>query len=224
MSKLIITVTAIVLVVLLAVSGVVEVKVNASKFEGAPARIKSVVMDKVATNKVKAWLVNVKRDGEQWLIKDEQKKFELALLYVEQDVEALKQMVDDESFDGEAVVVQAELLEKSVNRVKSVAETVSVEVMAGAKDSSKETFGLVSDMLKQVVELVEDEEELPASVIALKEALVSEEGLFTVKEGEEADEVVEEVEAEAAEVAGTQDEESAVKETKEEQAEIPLVF
>lgn len=137
-----------VLVAVLMVGGVLEVRIHLDKIADVPGALIAFVSKPTTQAKARVLFTNIKRKGEQLIVRDEEKKTKLALLYVKQDSAKLQEMVG--TAEPEALLPQAQLLADSMARVKTQLDAVSLDTLGALKDESREALGAAEETLKQL--------------------------------------------------------------------------
>ncbi len=137
-----------VLVAVLMVGGVLEVRIHLDRIADVPGALIAFVSKPTTQAKARVLYTNIKRKGEQLIVRDEEKKTKLALLYVKQDSARLQEMVG--TAESEALLPQAQLLADSMARVKTQLETVSLDTLGALKDDSREALAAAEETLKQL--------------------------------------------------------------------------
>lgn len=122
----------------LVMGGVLEVKVHPERFSQVPGAVVAYVSQPSTQAQARVLFTNLKRRGEQLIIKDEEKKTKLALLYVSQDAARLEEILG--SADADTLLPQAELLADSIKRVKDQLDAASLETVGALKDDSREAI------------------------------------------------------------------------------------
>lgn len=201
----------------LVIGGVVEFKVHPDRIGQLPATLMGYVQE---PSNLAGWgmtFTNLKRQGEQLFVRDEEKRFELSLGYVKTDAEALQEHIKDTGEHGEQALARAQLLAKSMSRVEEQLNDVPVDVLTKFKDTTRESFTLAESSLKSLKEKREAyaalEQRFGTVTEALEEQLAK---LFTVAGGGSKEE---------GEVAGAKDEpKSTPTSTQSEIKAVPLNF
>ena len=173
MSKL--TILALLIIVAaLIFSGVIEIKVFPSRIVEAPKRIKETVFDKSFIARSRVLGVNLKRTGEQLLVRDEEKKIDLVLLYVQLDAERLSKLVDEQA-DINQLTIEGTLLAKSLERVRDVTKTAPEDTLDAIKDEATKTMTSAQEALallsKQAEQLKESQEQFSNLIKAIDEQI-----------------------------------------------------
>lgn len=119
----------------LMVTGVLQVSFDADSLGEAPTRLLTMVTSRRAIEDVRASTVRTKRSAEQWAIKDSEHRLEIAVDYVATDAERLADMAEAlEQSDPEALLPQAELLIKSIDRVGDLLSEVPAGVVVSTRE------------------------------------------------------------------------------------------
>src|SRR3989338_6531699 len=108
MSKLLVLFVGAIIVVLF-LTGVVEVKFNADKTGEVPKLAGSLLKEKSKIERGRTVSVGLKRKVELFIVQDKEKRLVLSLLYVKTDAKRLKTLIDKKA-DPQALLPQAELL------------------------------------------------------------------------------------------------------------------
>lgn len=192
----------------LIIGGVLEVKVHPDRITQVPGQVISFATQPTTQARARVLFTDLKRRGEQLIIKDESKRTKLALLYVSQDAAKLQEMMS--SADAAALLPQAELLANSITRMNKQLDTASLETVASLKDESREALAAAQEtllVLQKEKERYQSVQEKFAAVTAkIGESLG---GLKPVQSGD---------------VAGAQDEPSPTPSDEPQFNAIPLHF
>lgn len=186
--------------------GVLEIKVHPEKISGVPDKISALIKDKGALEKGRVYITHLKRRGEQFIIQDQEKRLELALLYVSTDAARLRELLNKSENSPENFLPRAELLIASLEQVRMRAEETPVEVVASLKQESAKSFQLARQALGQLQELHNEYTNIQEEFARLTESLEKQIGDLGLEEQSE----------EKESVAGAKDEPEASK--------IPLKF
>jgi len=169
MSKLLLLFIAAFIAVLL-LTGIVEVKFQPQKYIDIPGIASTVIKEKTTVEKGRAYLVNVKRKAELFIVQDKEKRLVLSLLYVKTDAERLKELIS-KNISAPALLPQAELLVTSIDLVRKNAEKAPVEVVADMKNESTKSFTLAQQALSGLQDQYEQFEEIHSEFTRLTESL-----------------------------------------------------
>ena len=197
----------------LLVGGVVEVTFHPDQLANVPGRVLDTATSGAVREQVRGKVVSWKRVGEQWIIGDEEKKLQLAIGYIESDAERLTELAETGSDSADSILPQAELLVSSIERSSTLTNSVSVEVLADARDETKASLRAAASALGQLRSLKEELFSLNERFAAVTDQL----------EGQVGDiRLADEPDKEGA-VAGTSDGE-VTEEAASQSEEIPLEF
>lgn len=200
----IISIFVVIAIVAAVIGDVIEVKVNPENLSSIPNKASSLFKDKSTLEKTRIYAVRLKRKGEQYVIRDREKRLEMTLLYVSTDASRLRELLNDPKGRSETFLPQAELLIDSLEQVRTRAEEAPVEVVASLKQESIKSFKSAQRALGQLKELHEDYANVQKEFARLTESLERQIGDLDLEEQSEGS------------VAGTKDEPEATK--------IPLKF
>lgn len=128
----------------LIVGGVLEVKVHPDRIAQVPSRVIGFATQPSTQARARVLFTDLKRRGEQLIVRDENKRTKLALLYVSQDAAKLREMIS--SADAAVLLPQAELLADSVTRAKDQLGSASLETVSSLKEESREAIGAAEEM------------------------------------------------------------------------------
>ncbi len=145
--------------IILIIGGVVEVKVHPDQLSNVPGQVVKIATDKILQQSIKAKLIALKRDSEQWLIKDEDKRIELAIAYIKIDTENLNRLIAENEDNAKIVVPQAELLLSSIERTAKLASSASVDKLPHVSQAAKTTVTLAYETLAEL-NVVKDESKM----------------------------------------------------------------
>lgn len=129
----------------LIIGGVLEVKVHPERIAQVPGQVISFATQPTTQARARVLFTDLKRRGEQLIIKDESKRTKLTLLYVSQDSAKLQEMMS--SADSSALLPQAELLADSITRMNKQLDAASLETVASLKEESREALASAQETL-----------------------------------------------------------------------------
>jgi hypothetical protein len=213
----ILSIVAIVAIAVFMLTGVLEIKFHGDKLSDIPRNIVLAGSSKSTWVKIRNTGVHWKRNGEQWLVKDNAQKLELSLGYVEKDSQSLLDTVATSAADPEVIALQAELLIKSLRRASDVITHAPADVLASARGSAEQSFSTAHNALAKLSEAREERQALNERLAELSSELNDQLGdVAPSKENTEEAQPV---------VAGSQDkkEETVESESKEETRDFPAV-
>ena len=171
-------------IVALIVGGVLEVKVHPDKIAGLSGNTMKIFKDQSILEKSRAIFIEFKRRGEQFIIRDKEKRLELALLYVEKDAERLNDLIK-ENKDAAHLLPASETLINSLNLVRSTAEDAPVEVVASLKTKSQDAFSSAQETLGELKDIHEQYDAIQNEFTRLTESLEKQIGQLDIKEDED---------------------------------------
>jgi hypothetical protein len=163
--------------------GVLEVKVHPDKIAGLSKNTLNLFKDKSIVEKGRAFFVKLKRRGEQFIIRDKEKRLELALLYVEKDSKRLNNLIKEEK-DPAYLLPSSQALIESLNLVRSTAEDAPVDVVASLKTKSQDAFSSAQETLGELKDIHEQYEAIQEEFTRLTESLEKQIGGLNLKEDE----------------------------------------
>jgi len=164
-------------------SGVLEVKIHTDKIAGLSDNTLSIFKDQSVLEKGRALFVKLKRRGEQFIIRDKEKRLELALLYVGKDAERLNDLIK-ENKDAAYLLPLSESLIDSLNLVRATAEDAPVDVVASLKTKSQDAFSSAQKTLGELKDMHEQYEEIQTEFTRLTESLEKQIGDLGITEDE----------------------------------------
>ncbi len=202
--------------------GAIEVKVRPEKVFDLPGKAASIFQDRTALEKGRAYAVRLKRRGEMFVFREEDKRLQVALENVSNDADRLRELLSSSGDKPEALLPQAELLIDSLQRVRQLAEEAPVKTVASLKEKSEQSFGAARQALGQLQELHQEYESVQKEFVRLTQSLEEQIGEFDFDGGQREGEP--EREEGRGEVAGTEGEEREQQKEKPENTKIPLKF
>lgn len=159
-------------VVILIFTGVVSVAVHTDKIKDVPGKLLSLVSDKSLRSKAETIFLSFKRTGEQWLVKDDDKKIRLALGYAKADAEKVQELLKDEAkADAAAVVPWANLLAQSTGQVNEFMKKAPMDTLKEAHDEIRSAFAAINDARGKLAALKEQAEKTSGELAAAADAL-----------------------------------------------------
>lgn len=154
MSKISLLVGIAALVVLY-LSGVVQVELNPGRLSAVPGTVSNLVSDAGLITSVKNKVISLKRQGELYFADNPKKRLELAMGYAETDSGRLQASL--ESNEGPQVLVpDAELLATSIEQMKEYAGELSEEDLVAIQDKSRQIASTAGSTLEQLKEVQRD--------------------------------------------------------------------
>lgn len=130
----------------LIIGGVLEVTIHPERLAEVPSRVIGFISEPSTQARARTLLTDLKRRGEQLIIKDEEKRTKLALLYVTQDAAKLQEQVAEG--DPATLLPQAELLAKSLQRAKTQLDSASIETLSSLREESRDAIGTAEATLQ----------------------------------------------------------------------------
>ncbi len=174
----------------LIIGGVLEVKVHPEELSKTPGRVLALVTRPETVARARATFTDFKRRAEQAVTKDEQKRLQLSLGYVKSDAERLQQLSAEKYANGQIILPQAELLDKSVQRLKEQMGKAPIETLLAVKNNSRDSLARAEEALKKLQEQRDKYEALKDRLTSVTKSLeASFKELFAssgrpIKEGE----------------------------------------
>ncbi len=145
MGKLFTFVLAVIVVALVA-TNVVEVKFHPEKYTTLLALAKLPGGDRLTMEKGKAAIVTLKRWVELSLIRDDERRLVVTLLYVKDDAQRLKDLTE-QGWEAAELSPAVQQLITSIERVRSTAEKTPAEIVAKQKAESEQSFAVAQQAL-----------------------------------------------------------------------------
>lgn len=214
MRKLI-TIVALVVLAIFILTGVLEIKFHGEKLSDIPRNLVLAGSSKSTWVKIRNTGVHWKRSGEQWLVKENAQKLELALGYVEKDSQDLLETVSTSAADPEVIALQAELLIKSLRRASDVITHAPADVLADAREDAEQSFSSAHNALAKLSQAREERQALNERLAELSSELKDQLGDVAPAQAEEKEE--------KPEVAGSKDEKKEDKQESKENKDFPAV-
>ncbi len=171
-------------IVALIFGGVVEVKVHPDKIAGLSKNTLNIFKDQSVVEKGRAIFIKFKRRGEQFIIRDKEKRLELALLYVEKDAERLNDLIKEDK-DASYFLPASQALIESLNLVRSTAEDAPVDVVASLKTKSQDAFSSAQETLGELKDIHGQYEAIQNEFTRLTESLEKQIGNLELEEKED---------------------------------------
>lgn len=126
----------VVVVSLLILSGVIRVSFHPERLPEVPARAVDIVNNKSLLESGRSLFVQLKRQGEQWLLRDDTQKLKIATGYIRADANRLVDLIAADSTQPESVLPQATLLVSSIEQVSQLINSSSVEAIALSREEA----------------------------------------------------------------------------------------
>lgn len=158
-------------VAVLIIGDVVEIRFHADKLAALPAAVSAAAKDGSLYEKARAQALALRRAADRWIIKDQRQRYEVALTYVEQDSERLKEKPNS---------VQALLLEQSLDRLRREAESISLEDLSSLKEKTAAAVTGAQTTLEAVKDATAGYDSLKDRLAEVKEYLEKQIGRFNV--------------------------------------------
>lgn len=138
----------------LIISGILEVQVHPERVGNLKASLGTVDGGSArATIETQALLL--KRRTEQWFIKDERRRTELALLAVKDDINTIRTILEQPTPSLDALTPKIQLLNQSLARVDELAQEVSIDTLASMKAQSHELLQAARELHEGLARLSE---------------------------------------------------------------------
>lgn len=140
----------IIIIIALIWFGVLEVKIHPDKLGQLPGTALSFLDRQDLGEQIRVGTIRVKRSLElQFLAREDERKAELALMYLETDTQRLSEIIKDKANTPQLLVPQIQLLTGSIKRVKDLEEQGKLDGHFEAEANKKLTQAqLVLDQLK----------------------------------------------------------------------------
>lgn len=151
--------------------GVIEVKYNQEELAAVLPNMIGAVTDAGTYESVRARGVGYKRQAEQWLVKDVDQKLQLAFQYVVQDTERLNEVLEKKSESPEAVLPQAELLIKSIDRIGDLLVEAPAATVASAQKNTAVMLGDARGALSHLQDLEQNNPDSASSFAQVNSVL-----------------------------------------------------
>lgn len=159
------------------VGGVLEIKIHPAELRHVPRRVSTFIQNPELLAKVRTTATTVKRWGEQAIARDEEKKLELALLYIKEDVERLRSLQSDESTAPVVVTAQAQQLTHSLAIAETSLRAVSVDTVLKMQERSQSSIAIIREALQHLQSQrdaqKEEQKSFADTVAALEEKFTS---------------------------------------------------
>ncbi len=173
-----ITFLALVAIVVGILGGVIEVQFHADKLASLPGNIAKIAADGSLLEKGRILGTRVKREGEFWLIRDEEQRLEIATKYVESDAKHLNELLADDQ-PVEKIMPSAELLMGSIERASDITEKASSENIAAWQSEAKTAFNTAATTVQRLKETHEDYKEIEQKFATIVKSLQEHIGAVT---------------------------------------------
>lgn len=164
------TFIALVAIVIGIVGGVIEVQFHADKLASLPGNLARVTADGSLLEKGRILATRLKREGEFWIIRDEQQRLEIATKYVESDAKHLNDLLTDEE-PVEKIMPSAELLMTSIERASDVTKKASADNLAAWQSEAKTAFNAAATTVQRLKETHEGYKEIEQKFAAIVASL-----------------------------------------------------
>lgn len=165
------------IVAALLLGGVIEVNFHPDKIADVPRAVASAARDGSLYERARVQAVSLKRTGERMLIKDDQQKLTVALINVERDSERLANLTEKGASDS-ALSAQSNLLEKSLDHLSEISQTVSLDDLISLKDKVAEAVNNAQATLNTIHEWQNRFSKLADTFNNAKQALERQVGKF----------------------------------------------
>ena len=182
--KRLLQITGILAIAALLIGGVLEVRIHPDRLAQVPARVTAIVTDKATQESMKVRFTNIKRSAEQWIIKDDAKKMELAIAYINTDATKTSQLISEQQGNPATVVPQAELLVASIERAAELAGSIPADQLAEASSDTKNAFQNAQAALTELQQTQAEYEALQQRFATVTDELQQHIGQLSTEEGE----------------------------------------
>lgn len=184
MSKLFLL-AVVVAIGILIFTGVLEVKVHPEQLANVFPALAGAGNDNALVEKARVQTTTLKRQAEQLIIQDDEKKLELAVVYVQEDAQRLQELMAEDRDNPTNLMPQAKLLLASIERVRSQAQEAPVKVVADLKSESKEAFTQAHEAYASLKELRSEYAPLEEEFTRLTRSLEEQVGTLTTSENDD---------------------------------------
>jgi hypothetical protein len=130
----------------LIVGGALEVKFHPEALGDVPGRVLAFTTEQGVLERGRVLLTRAKRIGEQALLRDASRKTEVSLLYIQNDADRLKELMNSGKKEVGDLQPQAELLTDSVQGLNKL----SFDDIARHKDKAQESIATAVEALSQL--------------------------------------------------------------------------
>ena len=148
------------LLVILVLGGVIEIRVHPEAIVSLPQRIGELAGNAGAGESARAWVTEVKRSTEQWIVKDDHQKLTIAAGYITSDANRLLGLIAEEPGDPATILPQAELLLDSIERARDIISAADIDAIAEAREDAHAALSSAAGALNKLKELEAEQEAL----------------------------------------------------------------
>lgn len=141
----------IIATIALTAGGALEIKFHSDRLPSVPGQLASFAHSKATLEKGRAFALNLKRTGEQFIIQDNQQKLEIVTKDIQDDADRLQEQLASET-DPEVILPQAQLLIDSFKRAQNIAAQASPDTLAGLQDTTNKAHAAAQVALAQLEE------------------------------------------------------------------------
>jgi hypothetical protein len=158
-----------VIIALLVIGNIIQISFHPERFSELPGRLSTVAQDQPLFTRGRIYLTQLKRTVEQKLIDDENRRWELALLYIKTDAEQLEKLAN--SSKVAALEPQAQLLADSLERVQTLGQSSSADTLAAFQASTTAAYTLARASAERLQALQGEHAEAAASLAAVTDLI-----------------------------------------------------
>lgn len=177
-------------IIILILSGVLEVKFHPDKLKDVPVFLEKVIPKGAAMEKIRVGAVRLKRRGEEYIIKDRDRQLEVKLGYISTDAVRLQDALLSDKPLSEAIVPQGQLVVDDLKEVTRRAESTSLNKIEELKDISAKAFKDADEVYKILKKRVGEEEGVSPRIKELLTALEDQLKAFNLARGPSSDSAV----------------------------------
>lgn len=149
-----------ILVILLVWTGVLEVRVHPEKLGNVSSTLAGVFSHGDILQTLKVQAIKIKREGELWLIKEDNKKVEVVTKYVKKDSDDLGKILEENKDDPKKILPQVELLSSSIKRLRDLEKSVTDETIKAYSGDFADAFSQAQKALDRLKEVQKEQEKL----------------------------------------------------------------
>ncbi|MEX1997862.1 MAG: hypothetical protein WEA04_04285 [Candidatus Andersenbacteria bacterium] len=131
-------------------TGVLEVAVHPERLAGAPTALLNLARQPETLARLKLQATEWKREAERFIIRDEEERMKIAVMYVKEDAEALQQLLDSENPPAQELLGRARLLDDSAKQMQQQLEVMPVELLVAMRTPVREARAAVQTVLQEL--------------------------------------------------------------------------
>lgn len=128
--------------------GVIDVQFHPERLKDTPARVLALGQGVAVPENLRTQAITFKRQAEQAVLKDDHRRYQIALTYIKEDTERLSRLAQAKDSDSEKLAAQTRLLSQSLEGLQALSEKIPLDVLTGLKPEVGTTLSQAKNSLQ----------------------------------------------------------------------------